>query len=419
MESIVKNKRVMVLVVLGMVFAVYYSTIYRKQLKGIDLLRQTITSYNEILEINEEIITRVELIDVHLKIINERVNDIRLVLPPEINQDEALIIIQNAAYKSGLKIDNIRFFEIEKLEFGGDGFTQISNGIEDLRIITNEKISKAMEFIGFRVNEDTPSEDDFIDGEGYSLKTNVSANGTSSELMSFLNIINDIQNKVVVEGLRVDNSNENQLSANFDLVFYGITDKNAAKKGSYLNLSWTPQKPGEKNNIFMSYDGADNYFIADYVDNNDSFNVNKYDFTMRVIPFTQSMGPPSVSMVLKSLDLSQEGIPVVYGDSSEQEKVELYIDKIDGQYMCKFKTTYEGFPGNGFFDMAVFNPSGNQLRMLIDSTTRVSNEDISGVSISITNNSDKTFIVDVINDDLIRPRVTINRMTENIRVNYN
>ncbi|MDQ2085290.1 hypothetical protein RBH29_02415 [Herbivorax sp. ANBcel31] len=409
MNKLLKNKKIVVLIVFVMVFAFYYIGVYRKQMLEIELLRDTISTYDEISKSNQDVAKRAKNIDGELKIINEKMEKIRKIFPPKIIQDELLIMVKNTANDSGMTIDRIRFFEIEMAEK-----IEESNFKNELskNTIQSENMLNALEDMGFSFNA-MDLEREIPDGYGFLLRVNISAIGTNSNIKNFLSNVNEIKNKIVVEELKIDAVDGEKLTCNFNLLFYGIMDKKAAEKRSYMDLSWTPKRPSNRDNIFIIDDNLD-------VENNiqtREYEVDKYDFTMKVNPYGENMSPPTVSLVLKNLETGYGGIPVVYGDSIDKERIYIYIEEKDGQYLSRFKTELDSFPSGESGELAVFEPEGDRLNMLINSTRRISEEDHSKVNVSIENNTDKDFIIEVINDDKNRPRVIINEITDNVIIN--
>lgn len=450
-----KDKKIFIILGIIIVFVLYYNFFYRNQFKEIGMLRSVIEAYNDKGQINEEVRRRVENMDGELKILNEKLNVVRAMFPPEINHDVMLIILRDIAKKNGLIIDNMAFSGIEQVNYKEktdhektgeqkdqsaqeeqefeEGYKRYTSLLTKAIEIKEEKLKTAAEILGITTEKDKEKEDPrqkIADGKGFLFKVNISSRGTNSQIKGFLRNVKELKNKTVLKTLTIENIKEGQLSANFELEFYGIMDRKAAQKGSYLDMTWEPLESADRDNIFKPYKGYQGPMggVADN-EQSESKNSNKdntskdlalYDFTMRVIPFGANMAPPTVSLVGKSVSSGADNLkfPVIYGDSRGNEKAEIYLEQKDGKFFCKFKTGHDSFPDFGYKDLVEFNPSGDEIKILVDSTKRVSQKDNSGVILSVINKTGKKLTIDVLNDDLERPRVVIKKITENISVNY-
>lgn len=443
MKPFTKENKIFIILGILIVFVLYYNFIYRKQLKDIDTLKKNIEEYKDISKVNEEVKLRVEGMDSEVKILNEKLNAIRRVFPPKINHDEVLIMIRDITKKSGLTIDAMTFSEIEEVVFeealeGKEGEYKVNTGLlinPSLIEIKDYRVKAAMDILGINMgntkSQSSEGEQSVNDGKSYKLKISINAKGTNSQMKRFMKSIEGLNNKVSFDSVIISNGKGGQLSASMILGFYGIMDKKAADKQRYLDLTWEPSGSAYKDNIFKPYEGYKGPL-------NDGTNggsktggkeqnvdtvaseINTYDFTMRVMPYGENMSPPTVTLVGKSIkiDKNEFKIPIVYGDNRGSEKVEIYIEHKDGKYLCRLKTDHDLFPGDKTSDLAEFIPLGYEIKLLIDSSQRISTKDNSGTTVTLINKTQRKLVVDVVNDDIVRPRVTIKKSSENILVNY-
>lgn len=459
MEKIAKDKRLIFVFCFLIFFILFYNLYYSREMKDISKLRKEIKNNQDIIDSGLVINNEIKEIDSELKIINERLNRIRVMFPPRFNHDEILIDIRDAAQKAGLKIESIKYSDVEKIQETGDAvqgnqedntvksnmsdsaeYEDLTEGKEDTAAevsvivlpveIKDNKLKEAVEKMGLNTenieigkNKET-QKNKLIEGKGFSLILDISSKGTNSQIKDFIKNVMNLEKRVVFHNTQINKSNDDILAVRFQLQFLGIHDSKAPYKG----VEFEPSTSGNKDDIFKSYEGyveLENEIVKGAnsgINNTDKSNLDAsfYDFTMRVMPFGEDMAPPTVSIVGRNLvsGIAGSKIPVIYGDNREVERVELYIEENNGKFLCKFKTEHETFPDKNYQLLEEFRPFGGEIKFLIDSTRRLSQKDISGVNLSLVNKTTKKLMVDVVNDDTGRPRVKIEHKEGTIEVNY-
>jgi type IV pilus assembly protein PilO len=365
--------------------------------------------------------------------LSEKLIDLRAMFPPVLNHDEVLAALKDVAEGSGLLIENIAFSQMERISYEPK---QDTSGEEvSFAPITDERLKTAMNIFGIDASNDEGesgneyeiTDNKLVEGEGFALSLNIDAKSTNQQLMDFIYNIYSFNNKIAFENLQIDMKSGKYLQSRITLKFYGITDSKAVHKKNYINIdTLMPMALVDKDNIFEPYDDFDGSMITEENNNaihgtiNQTVDTGAYDFTMRVMPYGSNMAPPTVALVGRSVkvDNNSIGIPVVYGDSRENEKVDIYVEEKNGRLYCRFRTEHEAYPDKEFKNTIEFKPLTSSIRILIDSTKRVAQNDTSGVDITITNNTTGKISVDVLNEDKNRPRVRINRSDESVKVNY-
>lgn len=460
MKISLNDKRVFIVLGLMGLFVVYNNFIYSGQKKDIKKYTASINTYEETSSDYDGLAQRVAGIDTELKIFNEKIKNIRSIFPPEITQDDVLILIKKFSKESGFTINNIAFSEVKEVGRSAVSSSTVAttpatnppatsqsakevdaktsgtkaSGVVPTRVtppkvITNERFLNALDSLGIAYGKALELRSNNInveDGKGFTLGINISGTSSNNQLKDFLYKIQNFTNVAAINSVQISSNDDGLLTVGLEVEFYGIADKKAAQQAKYFDVKWTPLNPAGKNDIFKPFEGyvkqGNQSSSGDEKVNNGSQNINQqvdYDFSMRVLSFGNNMAPPTVSLLGKSIFADDSRMPIVYGDNRENEKVDLYFETKEGKYYCKFKTDHEAFPDEKYTNLAQFEPSGNDIKMLIDSSKRVSASDNAGVAITITNNSEKNLIIDVVNDDNNRPRVAINKSGNNVIINYN
>lgn len=461
MKGIAKDKRVLFLLGFLVFSALFYNFYYSREINDIKKIREEVKWNQVIVDSGLAIDSDIQGIDSELKILNEKLNKIRVMFPPRFNHDEILINVRDAAQNAGLQIETIKYSDTEKIPEAGNavqqktesnqktsntrasaeseakieedtvaGVKKTSDAITPT-VITDKKLSAAMDKMGLNIdsvkNTDkakATEKNQFTDGKGFSLTLDISAKGTNSQIKGFLKNIMNLEKRVVFYNTQINKSNDDILVAGFQLKFLGIYDS----KAPYNDSEFEPSTEVSKDSIFNSYEGyveplnaianGDNTKKGNIEDSNPD--AAFYDFAMRAMPFREGMSTPTLSIVGRNLvsDTAGSKIPVIYGDKREVERVELYVEENNGKLLCKFKTEHEAFPDKEYKLLEEFRPVGGEIRLLIDSTGRISQKDISGVDISLINKTSRKLTVEVVNDDTGRPRIRIGQKDGTIEVKY-
>ena len=457
MKISLNDKRVFIILGLLGLAVVYNNFVYSRQKKEIKEYAEIIKAYDEESVNYDGLAMRVAGIDTELKIFYEKIKNIRTLFPPEISQDDVLILIKKFSLESGFTIKNISFRELSEIK--GSPLSSVSTSTkaasgtdskneterEDKTVsstkkptsadkttaktdkdIKSEKFINALNSLGIAYGQSFQQEygkKNVADGKAYSLGISISGTSDNKQLKDFLYKVQNFTNVTSVNNIQVNSDAEGLLSVNMEVEFYGIADRKAAAEGDYFDVEWTPLKAAGKIDMFKPFDG---YIKASdqHVEENDtgvvqnSSEYSAYDFSMSVLPFGNNMSPPTVSLLGKSVIANEGRMPIIYGDNRNNEKVDLYIEAANGEYYCKFKTGHEVFPDETYKNLVRFKPIGEDIRMLIVSSKRTSTNDTSGVAITITNKTGKNLVVDVTDDDNNRPRVSIKKSGDNVIVNY-
>lgn len=157
--------------------------------------------------------------------------------------------------------------------------------------------------------------------------------------------------------------------------------------------------------------GRSNPFLLDDVVL-DPYFTTKYDLTMVLGPMSQDI--PTVNLGKFRDDTYQS---YVYADSNILETVEIAIKLEDGIYSYKYNTPLGSYPAN-YQNWVEFSPANDFISMEVRSMARENAEDQSGVNLTIVNETDLLFYINVFGDDPIRPRLNL-ETTANVVVQLN
>jgi type IV pilus assembly protein PilO len=418
--------------VLGIVLAMvaYFYLFLNPQLTAIKGIQDKIGDYSQSLSMNNVYKVRLKGLDSDVRILNQKLKDLRATYPPAINYDEVLITVRDIARKANLSLESMAFTEASPLsaqatvQGNEQALAKKDNGIK----ITDYRLIEAFKSLGIIGDMNTNVNNAPVeDGKAFSMDIKISGKGSSAEVKNFLYDIMDLKNKAAFKDLKISNDGKGLLTIDTTLIFFGIADKNAGEYTMLADGTWKPLKQAQNKDIFTPFKGLsmaaqENVQTAQGTGNTTTYPVNldAYDFTMRVMPYGDNAAPPTVSVAGKSIvkDKNTLKSPIIYGDSKSSENVEIFVEEKEGKLFCKFKTDHEAFPEDSFGQETEFTPVGEVIKLLIDSTPRKFDGDKAGVNLTVINKTSKSFSIEVINEDGTDPRVRIAKQEGNVVVNY-
>lgn len=135
------------------------------------------------------------------------------------------------------------------------------------------------------------------------------------------------------------------------------------------------------------------------LDDNGSYILSNYDYYMMVNP---SGSDNNSCMIGRKGD--EDGDSILATNFNEMQKVSIKFSGSDGQYSASYKIGDKAYPAINYSQGVEFDP-GDSMDMLIMSSSRLSDNDKSSVSITVENDSDMNLHIKVCNDDVDKPRV--------------
>jgi type IV pilus assembly protein PilO len=322
--------------------------------------------------------------------------------------------------------------------------------------ITNPKILNYFYMWGLKgANKNDKNDTDeaainIPDGKGYSVSVKIEAEGTNEQIKAFFAGLEKLDVKAYCKTASISKaanakaagdiaraavntvSDDKKLKLSAEIAFYGIMDKAAG--GYYLlqDGKWNPiASARDKQDLFSQYSGYEEISTQASTGSDSgkpsTSNVGtvgsddkkseevKSDFYVVASAFGGGYAP-SVSIGCNNPNRDEVlSMPVVYGDNKGIENAEIYIEKRDGRFYCKFKTDHESYPDDKYSKTFEFLPEGKELKIDILSSTRSAEEDKAGVNLNIINKTDLDLTYQIKFDDEKSPRVKIGKTVGSVR----
>lgn len=409
-----REKYMLILLALVILITGYYQFIYTPQMNKIKELKAKIEEYE-----NVNLITKIQAspqnkVYKEFKILNSKIDMITSYFFPDIIQEKIIINLNEMINNSQIKVKSMNFTEPsyglietreteENKESLLEQYVKIYNEISRT-INKTEKINKEKSEQNLEKKE---SLDDKIKRMTVSLKFD----GSYEKIMSFLNEVESSNRKIIIKNLNIVQADDEFMTGNIILDYFAIP-KITEEDEEYLN--WYIENEYGKDNPFEVFEGYERsrYFIEDSQKRSDEKKEKLYDFSMAVMPFSADVPTVIISNRYdKSIDST------IFADNMDIEPVELQILQKSDKYYFKYKTKEERYPQN-YDDLGIqFNPLSDEINLRIVSKIRNGADDNSGVALSLINYSDLRLNVDILNDDLKRPRILIKKKKGDININ--
>jgi type IV pilus assembly protein PilO len=149
----------------------------------------------------------------------------------------------------------------------------------------------------------------------------------------------------------------------------------------------------------IEYGRANPFFLDGVV--LDPYWTTKYDLTMVLGPIELDI--PTVSLG-QFRDESYKSY--VYADNNSFEDIEISIKEEAGKYYYRYKTILGQYPAN-YENWVEFVPANEFISIEIRSSARTSASDLSGANLTVKNDTNKLFYINLFNDDAINPRLNL------------
>lgn len=229
--------------------------------------------------------------------------------------------------------------------------------------------------------------------------------GTYASLLSFLSTVEGWEKKLFVKTVLIG-PNKNAPGVSGNIVF---------------RLFMLPKYPSSdleflKWDINSAYGSPDPFvFIAgtsvpSVSDGAKAITVpNTADFVLSMKPITADL--PAV-VLGKAKDYTRASY--VYSDNPGFVNTKIKVTKKEGKYYFQYQTQNDSYPKDS--SMEAFQPLGQSINLLIYSSPRNPENDQNGINLSVINEADLPFVVQVLNDDPTKPRVKVTEQSGNVQI---
>jgi hypothetical protein len=309
-----------------------------------------------------------------------------------IDQENAIMFFNRYFDEYGLDVNNINFTDVLMTNVTYNP-TQTNNTMQvyPLRDLKNQ-------YLGVTIQPPIEAEVP-ISATAESMTVSFDFEADYYDLLDFIDFLQQNNVEFVMTNISMSSSLEDStVTGNTAVSLYSIPKLH---EHEHMDWIWSDVIEYGRSNPFLLDDVVlDPYFTT------------KYDLTMVLGPMTQDI--PTVNLGRFRDDTYQS---YVYADSNILESVEISIKLENGVYSYKYNTQLGTYPAN-YQNWVEFKPANDFISMEVRSMPRESADDQSGVNLTVNNETDLLFYINVFNDDPVRPRLNL-ETTQNIVVQMN
>lgn len=407
----------------------FYKFIYIKQTQKITELKDSRDMYSQKWELAKAKIASKNKRAEQYKILNTKISNETGMLFPSIDQEKIIVILDKMIKDSNLQADVLDFSEVSSENTPVDTSKAAKNEDKN-KNVTNELDKLVGDFNGTskkdvnseKINTNTSK----IIG-AHKMEVTVNFKGVYDELISFIEKVEDYDKKIIINNINLTGAEGSDVSGTIILEFYGVP-----KLNNNDDFKWDYKEPSGIGNPFVGSSTSlqvnneittkneektvakDANAVAkdkNTVVKNENTVVKeenkvakdevKSDFILNAKPKTADLHTVAIE---KAKDESKQSY--IYADNAGAEPVEFYFTKIGAKYFYKYKTSIGTYPKD-FSNSIEFVPNGKNIMLQIISQKRGLDSDLSGANIKITNDTDKSVAVNILDDDKNKPRVKI------------
>lgn len=395
MTKINKREKILLRVLsVLIIFTLYYKGIYSKQIEKINLLKDKRDKcHQQVSDIRKES-SLISSKESSIKILNAKIQRTTEDFFPDITQ-EIIILKLNEIIKSGkLDVNTMEFTkpQLVKVEKEGEDLKKEQNILEDL-IREFKDINKKSD----SHNKYMPSKNKINEGKANYMSVNIQFQGTYEDILDFIKRIENFPKYIKIKNIKVSQNGNLGINGSVTLEFYAIP-KIEKEYGDLLewNLdnSYGKVNPFDGQDIISRFKGL----------NTEKIKEKNSDFIMCVKPMNSTLP----TMMLGKGNVEGDST-YIYEDNPGIEEVYVYLTKQNDKYFYKYNDSKDRYPQDYNENGEEFILSSSTINFNIYSNNRLDNLDNSGVKLNIINNTDKTVALRIKGDDKNRPRVTVSQ----------
>ena len=431
-EQILLGALLLVLIAYG-----FYNFVYTKQNQRITELKTSRDAYSQKWEQVKAKIASKDKKNEQNTILTAKIFNETDKLFPSIKQEEIIVVLDKMIKDSNLQADVLGFSEVSSENSTVDTSKTVIN--DESKNVTNELDKLVSAFNGDskkdatneKTNTSSTSNSNSIVNGAYKMQVTFNFKGMYDELISFIDEVENYNKKIIINNINLTGAEGSDVSGTLILEFYGVPKLN---NNDYFK--WDYKKPSGNSNPFVGSSSSlqvnneiipndpvnspvnspvnnGNGIITNNTENTIPKDEIKSDFVMSAKPITSDLHTVTIE---KAKDESKQSY--IYSDNEGIEQAEFYFTKVGSKYFYKYKTSKATYPKD-FNDSIEYVLNAENIILDIASQKRGSGLDLSGVDIKITNDTDKSVVVNILDDDKIKPRVKILKEKGDISVNRN
>lgn len=383
-----------------------YKFIYLPQAGKVAKLKEKAEEYQQKYDlVQSQLVTGTKLREEY-KITNAKVRAITGRYVPVIVQEKLILALSKMIDESGVDIDNISYEDIQITDLNK------SNG-EKAGSQEDTLLNELLQQYGLKPEEEKEQEQKKPESslKVMNMRADINFQSSYGEALSFLKLLESYEKRIVIESFSLSQANNSQgsIKGNVKLVFYTLPQLDTAAIVQYDQ--WDMESSYGKDNPFNPYKGYTGPAgsAEEAIGSGSSSEGLKFNFIIAVSPIMSDL--PSVFVGRNDSSSSY-----VYADNKGFEDVELQLQKLNGKYYCRYKTSKSSYPKDYNNGWKEFQPSAQSINLQVVSAPRTGSGDKTGINLSLINKTDLPLRVLIKDDDADSSRIKLVRQEGTINI---
>jgi type IV pilus assembly protein PilO len=316
------------------------------------------------------------------KELNFEISDMSKIYLPDLDQEKLIVFIDKKIEEYNIETSNISFTDDSVITINKEQSSNEAGYRYRLEELKDIYFNNIVDNQGGEENQ----EGQLSQSNADNLQINLNFNADYYDLLDFINDMQNNQFEITLSNLALTVGENNIIGGTISMDFYSIPKLH---EHDYMDWVWVDSIDSGRSNPFYESDVQ-----------RDQYWTTRYDFIMNVNPISSDL--PTVTLG-EIGDYNRESY--VYVDRNGVEVVDVEIMQDGENYYYKYKTSMESYPLNYEEEWIEFVPENEYISMQVNSEPRSGADDESGVELNIVNESDIIFYVNILNEDVINPRI--------------
>lgn len=400
-----REKILLTIAAVCLIAALLYYVVILPQLNMVNRLEKQAKQYSMVIKDIKEKASLNNPVYSDYKLVNAKNQDLLRKYYPSIIQEEIILILDKNLKQSNLTVKRIVFLEPGKSNAKVEKTEQAPLQPDELKALA-QQIINGVKTEQAKAKDDKPKPEQQVPAEKMSLS--IEFEGTYRQLYHFISSMEQERRSIACSELNVESKDSDLLTGDIVLDFYALP-KPFIQEGDRDYLDWDINRSYGKINPFgyapsAGTVGGINIDPTKIGPLDNSIHLEKVDFFASVRPISSDL--PTIT-IGKYEDNSRG--TYLYADNTGYEKVQLQVKEEAGRYFYRYSTQNDSFPSGSTQDMMEFKPAGDQLQLLVISSSRNKEKDMNGVSLSISNKTSLPLQIIVQGDDSRLPRFKLDK----------
>lgn len=354
-------------------------------------------------------------------------------LPPQIHQEEAILYLTDLAAKNDMLVDSYNFSYADTAEpvAGTEGDTIQKAPVDDVlkefqKVINGDQSADLSQFKD-KIYAAPKEESTLLEQYEKDLKyfnVSITLKGSYTKFKNYIAALEAYKSKIIIKQINLSKALDtvDEVMGSITISYPIYYDQEQLKP-----YDWKFDKPLASTNPFEyetfqlesvplpeTLPGITDQVVSPEISENVPTEIQPIS-PYKSPDFYMVLKPANSDANTLTMGKSPHRYTALYADNDGVENVTLKVRKNNGKYQYQYATSLQTFPGENQWND--FDPTEKgKLVLDVQSTERLPQNDVSGVLLTIQNDTDLSMTVYTYHEDPQRPRLKVNKASGKITV---